>query len=327
MIVETKEKDMKKILVVMPVDEVQRNRFHNIDENLDFLFLPVHDVTEQMINEANVIVGNIPSSMIHEPPNLDLMQLNSAGADEYVKAGVLSNRTILTSANGAYNKTVAEHAFALSLALMKNLQLYRDNQRNHFWHDVGAAQSFENANVVIVGCGNIGVHFAKYVKAFGAHTIGIKKRVGEIPEGIDELYTTNRLAEILPTSDIVVSFLPQTEDTIKIFDADFFSSMKDSAIFVNCGRGSSVDYDALEYALTNNQISAAAIDVCDIEPLSIDSSLWEISNLLISPHVAGGYHLADTKDRIVDIAVYNIKQYLNEKEYINIIDRKTGYKI
>ena len=316
---------MKKVLVVLPVNGQQKEKIRNSCPEFDFTFEESGKVTEQMIAEANAIVGNIPAGKLRSAEKLELLQLNSAGADQYIADGILPAGAVLANATGAYNKTVAEHTFALALELMKNLHLYRDNQRQNAWKDEGKAGSFENAKVLIVGCGSIGLRFARYAGAFGAYTIGVKTKAGELPDELDELWATDNLDQVLPQADLVVSFLPQTKDTVHIFNRRTFSLMKKTAIFINCGRGSAVNHEDLEYALKNGLIASAAIDVCEEEPLSASSSLWNIENLVITPHVAGGYHLDDTLDQIVDISVRNLAALRDHAAFVNVVDLKTGY--
>jgi phosphoglycerate dehydrogenase-like enzyme len=102
--------------------------------------------------------------------------------------------------------------------------------------------------------------------------------------------------------------------------------MKNTAVFVNCGRGNAVKTEVLIDALQSGQIAAAGIDVCETEPLPENSPLWEQENLLITPHVAGNFHLPDILERVVDIAAANLDAYLNGKPLQNVVDFATGYK-
>ena len=115
-------------------------------------------------------------------------------------------------------------------------------------------------------------------------------------------------------------------DAIAQQNAERFAAMKASAVFLNCGRGGAVDPKVLYAALTEGRIAVAGIDVCEPEPLPADSPLWGLDNLLITPHVAGEYHLAETFERIVDIAAYNVAACLRGEQPRNIVDFATGYK-
>ncbi len=317
---------MKKVLVVLPVEEKHRIQLESVSDEYEFTYGRPDETTPEFLSGFSVIVGCVPPDRIQASPRLELLQLNSAGADNYIEKGILAEKTILTNATGAYNKTVAEHSFAQTLMLMKKLELYRDNQSEGLWKDMGPVTSLENAVTVIAGFGDIGRRYARYAKAFGAYVIGVKRRFSEKPEEADELVLTEEIDSVLPRTDVLVSFLPQTPSTVHFYTEERFRRMKPSAIFVNNGRGSAVSGEVLCKVLSENIISAAAIDVTEQEPLGPDSPLWKLNNLVITPHVAGGYHLPDTLDKIVDIACSNLRALEENKPFRNVVDFSTGYK-
>ena len=317
---------MNTILVTLPVNGTQKAVLENAGENCRFLYETDSSKTEELIPEADIIIGNVPAGDIHASPKLKLLQLQSAGTDGYTAPGVLSENTILTNATGAYDKTVAEHGLALTLMLQKNFYLYRDLQNQHIWKDMGMAASIADSTVDIVGYGSIGSLYAKMVKALGATVLGVKRRKSEKPEILDELVTMDELDNILPRADVVFSVLPNTPATRHLYTAERFAMMKPTAVFINCGRGNAVDAEVLYDVLQKKIIRAAACDVFEQEPLPSDSPLWSLENLVITPHTAGGFHLPDTKDKIIAIAAQNIRAVLGKDEYRNIIDFSTGYK-
>ena len=317
---------MNTILVTLPVNGTQKAVLENAGENCRFLYETDSSKTEELIPEADIIIGNVPAGDIHASPKLKLLQLQSAGTDGYTAPGVLSENTILTNATGAYDKTVAEHGLALTLMLQKNFYLYRDLQNQHIWKDMGMAASIADSTVVIVGYGSIGSLYAKMVKALGATVLGVKRRKSEKPEFLDELVTMDELDNILPRADVVFSVLPNTPATRHLYTAERFAMMKPTAVFINCGRGNAVSAEVLYDVLQKKIIRAAACDVFEQEPLPSDSPLWSLENLVITPHTAGGFHLPDTKDKIIAIAAQNIRAVLGKDEYRNIIDFSTGYK-
>ncbi len=317
---------MYSILVTIPVNEKQKNVLENAGEGCQFLYETNSELARKLIPEADIIIGNVPAQEIQASPKLKLLQLQSAGTDGYTNAGVLSENTVLTNATGAYDKSVAEHGLALTLMLQKNFHLYRSLQIQNSWKDLGLASSIADSVVLIVGFGSIGSLYAKMVKSLGATVIGIKRRKTEKPDVLDELYTMEQLDTVLPRADVIFSVLPNTKDTRYIYTIERFSLMKPSAIFINCGRGNAVSEEVLTEVLRNKTIRAAASDVFEQEPLSLDSPLWTLDNFMITPHTAGGNHLPDTQDKIISIAAQNIRAVLGKDEYRNIIDFSTGYK-
>ncbi len=316
----------KNILVVIPVQERHKAKLESAGAGCRFVYATPKDATETMVAEAEIIIGNVPAEKIRASEKLEWLQLNSAGADQYIQPGILHEGTILTNATGAYSKAVAEHMFAMMLMLQKKLHLYRDAQARAEWTDYGTVVSVADATVLVVGLGDIGLHFARMAKALGACTIGVKRRMSACPEGVDELYTTDRLDEVLPRADVIVSFLPGTKATDHIYTARRFELMKEQAIFLNGGRGSAVDSQVLYDALRQHQIGAAGIDVTEPEPLPSDHPLWQLPNIMITPHISGQYHLPETFERIVDIAASNLSAYLKGAPLRNMVDFTTGYK-
>ena len=317
---------MKNILVLMPVEARHKEKLEAAGAGCHFSYSRPDQVTVEAIRSANIILGQPQAEMIGASEKLEWLQLESAGADAYIKPGVLNEKTILTNATGAYSKAVAEHAFALTLMLQKKLYLYRDDQKKAIWGDWGTVSSLTDCTVAVVGLGDIGQHYARLVKAMGARVIGVKRRAGNCPDCVDELVMTQDLDTVLPRADVILSILPNTAATRYIYTAESFDKMKDSALFINCGRGNAVASDVLVQALTEHKIAAAAVDVTEVEPLPADSPLWQLENLVITPHISGGFHLPETFERIVNIAAENLSAYLGGRELRNVIDFSTGYK-
>ena len=316
---------MKKILVAVPFTEDQKDKLRSIGKDCDFHFDAASGFSDEDIRTANVIIGNISPAKLNHPASLEWMQLNSAGADAYVKEGILCDTTVLTNAKGAYNVSVAEHAMALLMMLEKKLYLCRDAQSRSEWADIASVGSPYGQTVVITGYGNIGRYLAKIIKPLGCKVIGITRTNTSDPGDADEIYTSDRINEILPTADAVVSFLPGTEESLNYYNAEKFALMKPGALLVNCGRGSSVDQDALYDALTSGKLGAAALDVTVPEPLPAESPLWKLENLVITPHSAGGYRMDLTLDVIMKIVSDNLSNYIEGKPLNNIVDKKLGY--
>ena len=317
---------MKNVLVLMPVEARHKEKLEAAGAGCNFEYSRPEQVTKEEIQRANIILGQPRAEMIGASGKLEWLQLESAGADAYVKPGVLHEKTVLTNATGAYSKAVAEHAFALTLMLQKKLYLYRDYQRKAIWGDRGTVSSLSDCTVAVVGLGDIGQHYARLVKAMGAYVIGVKRRTGSCPDCVDELVMTQDLDTVLPRADVILSILPNTAATRYIYTAESFDRMKDSALFINCGRGNAVASDVLYEALSQHKIAAAAVDVTEAEPLPADSPLWQLENLVITPHISGGFHLPETFERIVDIAAENLRAFLDGRELRNVVDFTTGYK-
>lgn len=297
------------ILVLLPFNDEQRARIEAAAPDATFAYSTRAGVETELVAQADVIVGNLAPARLREAPHLKFMQLNSAGYDAYMAPGAVPEGVRLASAVGAYGQAVSEHMLAMVLMLMKRLHTYRDDSRDHAWIDRGNVTTINGAQVLVLGCGDIGAHFARLCQSLGAHVYGVRRRVGEVPDGFESVHTMDELPGLLSASDVVVSFLPAAPETDGLADASFFAACKPGAYFANGGRGSLVVQDDLAAALESGQLAGAALDVTTPEPLPADHPLWDAPNIFITPHVAGQFHLYTVLDNISQITAENLRHF------------------
>lgn len=288
--------------------------------NCKFIHLGLIKPTLDQVKDANVIIGNIPVEILKNIPDLEFVQLNSAGINGYSDNPDFPKNVSLANAADAYGVAISECILAGILTLMKHIPSYIQNQSNHKWKDEGKVKSIYNSQILVLGLGDIGKEFSKRAYAMGAHITGIKRNIKDKPEYVDKLCTMDSLYEELEKADIIVSSLPGSKSTYHLFDKEALTHVKKQPIFVNVGRGSLIDSSVLEKALKENIFSGAYIDVTDSEPLPKEDELWNLNNLIITPHVTGGYHLEETLNRIVEISATNIQKYCEGKEIINKVN-------
>lgn len=308
---------MKKIYTFIPLKTEHKKILESSASNCEFIHLGLIKPTLEQVKDANVIIGNIPVDILKNIPNLEFVQLNSAGTNGYADNPDFPKNVALANASGAYGVAISECILAGILTLMKHIPSYIKNQSNHEWKDEGSVKSIFGSNILVLGLGDIGKEFSKRAYAMGARITGIKRNVKDKPEYIDKLCTMDSLYEELEKADVIVSSLPGSKSTYHLLDEKALTHVKKQPIFVNVGRGTLIDSCVLEKALKENIFSGAYIDVTDPEPLPKDSNLWNINNLIITPHVTGGYHLEETLNRIVQISATNIKNHYEGKEIIN----------
>ena len=314
------------ILVAMLVEDDHQELLKSKAEDANFSFIPAKDVTKEQAHEADIIIGNVAPELIKGTSKLKWLQLNSAGTDGYLSAGVLPEGTILTNATGAYGLAISEHMIGSLLCIMKKLHLYGADQPKHVWNDYGNVASIYGSKTLVVGFGDIGSEFAVRMHALGSQVTGIRRNKTEKPDYLEALYQMDAFYECLKTADIVVTCLPGTKETYHIFDKKAFAQMKEGAFFLNVGRGSAVDSYALADALNSGHLAGASVDVTEPEPLPSDHPLWDVKNLLITPHISGNYHLKETHERIVRIAADNLDRYMRGEKLRNVVDFATGYR-
>lgn len=314
-----------KVLVTIPFTQQQKDLIAASAKEMEVIFKNSAEVTEQDTKEAEVIMGNLPAHLVTAAENLKWLQLNSAGCDPFCNPGVMNEAAVLTNASGAYDISVAEHMVACTMNVMKKLYAYHENQKQNLWKDEGPVMAAYGSTILILGLGNIGLHYAKIMKAMGSYVIGIKRSAGNVPEGVDEVHTMAELNECLSRADIVMSVLPGTPETNHIIGREQFVAMKESAYFINVGRGNAVDETALYEALEADEIAGAMLDVTEVEPLPAESPLWNAKNLHLTPHIAGGFHIPVTLQRIAGICAENLKRYEAGEELTCVVNRALRY--
>jgi len=297
------------ILNMLPITEEEKAEFEAIAPNATHVYAGRRTVSPEQLAAATIIFGWPRPRDMKEAVSLKWFQTMWAGSDEYMGPGILPEGITLTSSSGTNRLSVAEHMLAMMMSLCRSLPAYRDKQREHVWEDQGAAKTIHRGTVLVVGAGNIGATFAGMCRALGAHTIGLKRSVTPV-EGFDEIRTMDELDELLPQADVVALVVPHSPATVGLMDERRIGLMKDDAILISSGRGSVLDQDALVRAMQGGKLWGAALDVTVPEPLPADHPLWDVPNLLLTPHVAGGMRLEITRRACIQLAQDNLRRYL-----------------
>lgn len=320
---------MKNILCFIPLrEERHRQQIAKAVEGFGgyrLLFVTPQDAADEDLSQAEIILGNPSPALLKKASSLKWLQLHSAGADAYVKEGVLPAETLLTNCAGAYGTSVSEHMLAVTFALIRHLPEYGRDQVEHRWQVGAPVISIEGSTIAVLGLGDIGGRYAKKVKALGAVTLGVRRTLKEKPDYIDEQFTIDQLDQVLPRADIVAMVLPGGEATERIMDERRLRLMKKGSYLINDGRGNAIDFQALKAVLDEGLLAGAALDVTDPEPLPADDPLWDYRNVLLTPHIAGGFLLPRTVDQIADIVSSNLSSYLKGEPLRHLVSREMGY--
>ncbi len=262
-----------------------------------------------------------PAKLPELPGSVRWVQLPSAGVEQWIRAGVVRDGRAWTSATGSFGLPVAEHALALMLAADKSLHSFA---RKRTWSEDGRHQvrSLAGETVLIVGAGGIGRALIGLLEPFGVEVIAVTRRGRDVP-GAARTLPADRVGEAWGAARHVVVAAPATDGTRHLVGADELRAMREDAWLVNVARGSLVDTDALVEALREGAIAGAALDVTDPEPLPDGHPLWELENVLITPHVATP---PESERRHFAARVReNVRRLAAGEELEGLIDPEGGY--
>jgi phosphoglycerate dehydrogenase-like enzyme len=269
---------------------------------------------------ADIVFGQPEAEQCVESKRLLWVQLSSAGhatfANTDVRAALVTRGIPVSTSSAVYDEPCAQHALGFMLAEARQFpHSLGDQLATHAWDTVRTrAGSFllKGQTVLLVGYGAIATRLAQLLAPFDMKVVGFRRR----PRGdeIIQVHPISELASWLPRADFVIDILPAMTETTEFFDEAAFAAMKPGAIFINIGRGTTVDQAALLAALRND-LRAAYLDVTVPEPLPPDDALWTQPNCFITPHVAGGHH--DEYQRLVAHFLTNVERFLRGQTLVN----------
>lgn len=285
------------------------------------------DVWAPYANKAEIIAGwkkDLEEMSLRESSELRWVQAWSAGVNTMPLEKLSSKEIALTSANGVHAYPISETIIGLMLGLTRKIHTYVKNQQEKKWHHAHMNLEMHGKTIGIIGVGEIGKETAKIAKAFGMRVLGVRNS-GKETDNVDSMFTPEELHHVLPECDYVVITLPLTPLTHQMFGEKEFRLMKESSFIINIGRGEIVKEDELVEALQTGEIAGAGLDVFVKEPLEETSPLWEMENVIITPHTSGSTEHY-TKRVIENIFLPNLMHYLEGKlPPINLVDYSKGY--
>ncbi len=298
-----------------------------IADSVDLAFADTAAEMAEALEGADVLLAWRPRSGLLEPAwdkagDLRWIQAASAGVEDLLFEAMIKSPVVLTNARGVFDDAMAEYVMGLLLLFAKGLPGVLERQRRREWRPRDSEQ-LAGRRVLVVGVGSIGHAIGKRCKGAGMTVRG----VGSTARGRDDVFGlvhgSEELAEACGWADVVVNVLPSTPATRHRFDESIFTAMQPSARFVNVGRGSTVDEEALVRALQQGWIAGAALDVFEREPLPEDSPLWDLANVVVSPHMSADF--AGWRETLVELFVENLSRYLTGRPLKNVVDKDLGY--
>ncbi|MGL4694345.1 phosphoglycerate dehydrogenase [Enterococcus larvae] len=295
----------------------------------DYQIIEASDSTNAFHEEDIVIMlgwdKELGPRLLKNPDSkLKWVQSISAGVDSYDLASFKEKNILLSNGSGIHTISITEHVLGILLAEGRGVLRAAVLQKERQWKDPSFDyRQLSGQNLLIVGTGKIGQQLASFAQGLKIKTYGINSS-GHPSPGFLECYSQKNMNRIIKDMDIIVNILPLTDETYYLYNEEVFQSMKKGSIFVNVGRGPSVKTDDLIQALENGQIRFAALDVFEEEPLPADSPLWDMDNVLITPHISG---ITDGfKEKLTAIFLANLDGFIHEQQLKkNQVDLDRGY--
>jgi phosphoglycerate dehydrogenase-like enzyme len=273
-----------------------------------------------VIGTADAFYGRIRPEWLAAAPRLRWIQSPVAGLEHSMFPELVASPVTLTNMRGIYSDHIADHAYALLLALARGLPQFMRRQARHEWSTKEVrVVHLPDATLGIVGLGGIGRELARRAKTSGMTVLAVDARPGERPTEVDELWSTDRLRELLQRADFVAVCAPHTPETERLIDREKLAWMKPTACLINISRGVIVELAALTEALQQGRLAGAALDVFEKEPLPADHPLWDMENVLITPHAA--WMGPDSEARRLDVLRENLRRFVKDEPLLNVVDK------
>ena len=282
--------------------------------------------TDAQLNSCEIAFGNVNAETVAKMPNLKWLHAQTAGVEWFLSPEFgLSKDVVLTNSSGAYGVSIAEHMLTVTLMLLRNASGYISLQKERGWKLLGTAKNLYNSNVTVIGMGDIGGRYAQICHAMGANVSGVvRTKRSQPPEYVKNIFTTDEIDAALQDADIVALALPGTGETAGILSRERLTAMKPGAIIINVGRGSAIDQDAMTELLASGHLGGAGLDVTTPEPLPQDNPLWDMPNVVITPHISYGGR-DNTSEFVVGKFVNYLQDYINGRPFERVVDRLVGY--
>ena len=282
------------------------------------------------IESAEIVFGYLTAEQFAAAKNLKWIQTLDAGMEGLFNAlpNIVDTEVEVTNARGAGASMIGEHGVALMLALARQLPRFWADKSAHRWDQDGALEVVEylgNKTCGIVGFGKSGREIGWRAKAFGMNVIAVDEQPVDGDPIVEEVWGRSRLDDLLEQSDYVVVTAPYTPRNENMIGEAELALMKRTARLVVTSRGRLVEHNALVAALKSGGIAGAGLDTTIVEPLPADNELWDLPNVIITPHIAGNSEQELLDERTVDIFAENLRRYVSGQPLINTVDKELQY--
>tara|TARA_Y100000590_G_scaffold290750_1_gene327282 strand:+ start:2448 stop:3479 length:1032 start_codon:yes stop_codon:yes gene_type:complete len=308
------EEHIKKCLINFPHLEEKIETFIDWDKENFYSSIKTSDI---------LLTWNLPTNNLSEKaPNLKWIHCIGAGVEHLAPFDWLPNKVILTNNKGVHRKKAGEFGLMSILMLHNHFPQVINNQFNKKYSSLYSTP-ISGKTAVIVGTGSLGGSVAELLEPLGVHVIGVNRQ-GRSLKGFSKIIKSEDIDTVLPKADFLYVALPETPETIQIINNKRLNLLKNNCGIVNVGRSSAIDYSSLFELLKSKKIAGAILDVFSTEPIPHGSEIWNIPNLIISPHIS-----ADDGNSYIENTLYlffkNLEFFISKESLINQVNKKLGY--
>ena len=280
---------------------------------------------DTFLTQAEIIYGlDLPRDVISRGERLKWVQIISAGVEHILTPDVIHSPVLVTNIKGMSATPIAEFVICVALMFAKQMPRSFQLKQARQWQ-VFTTAGLSSKTMGVVGLGSIGREVARLAKAFGMRVMAIRRTVESVAgiDNVDVMLPREGLPQLLSQSDFIALTVPLTAETDGMIGEEELRTMKPTAYLINIARGSVIDEVALVRALSEGWIVGAGLDVFSTEPLPAESRLWELPNVIYSPHVSGG--IENELDIATDLFIDNLRRYLNGDQLFSVVDKEKGY--
>lgn len=314
----------KKLLVRgLSTDEIKD--LQRVAPNMQIINAENREDFLNLIADADAVIGPVNNDELAKAKKLKWVHSVPAGVTEYSYPEFINSDVVLTNGQAMYGPAIADHVIGMALMFSKGLakQYSVQKEKNWEWVTQGEMQDLEGKTMLILGFGGIGSRVAERAAGFGMNIYGIDPQDIAKPHYVTGIRKPDALHVLLPQANFVVSTVPLTKHTLKYFGKKEFGLMKPTAYFINVGRGQTVNQDEMVEALKNNTIAGAGLDVTDPEPLPDGHPLWDLDNVIITPHMSG--RTEESWSRRWRLYRENVRRFANGELLFNVVNKEAGY--
>ncbi|MFM7718780.1 MAG: D-2-hydroxyacid dehydrogenase [Actinomycetota bacterium] len=298
-----------------------------VRDHVELRFADDAAAAERDIADAEIVFawrGDLLEGAWPHATALRWVQSPWAGVESLLFPALVESEVVLTNARGVFDAAVAEWTLAAVLFFAKDLGGLVERRREHRW-EPREVELLSGRRLLVVGPGSIGRQVARAARSLGLQVRGVGRRARTGDPVFGAILGIDELPEALGWADVVVNVLPATPQTERVFDVGAFAAMRPGTRFVNVGRGSAVDEDALVAALRAGRLGAAALGVTEVEPLPASSPLWDLPNVLLSPH--SGAAFGGWREAVVERFVENLDRFLRGAPLRGVVDKRAGFVV